>query len=366
MSSNVQDICGWPPPFANAAYQPDASSRRARYGGLQVHNLRQATTANSLVPSIIQGLRAEDRELPSLLLWDDQGLSLFNAILDSPEYYLANKEWALLHNEVHNIVASISSGDRLVELGAGNMKKTALILHTLQSQRKYIHYIACDVDRVALQRGLRNLQAIFPASTSSIKIQGLVATYEDCAAWLQRKSGSGHTSLMWLGNSLANFPPPEASEYIRSFLSTGASLILALDGCQDHEQIARAYEGPSNQKFVLNGLRHANDVLGTDAFDVRNWSFLGRWNPELWMHESFYAAKRDLTLKIGRETFVFRKGETIRSIRSGKWPKPKVVDICREAGGDVVDWWMNPDESYGKSTTPMGYLARVLIDSVSD
>lgn len=120
MSSNVQDIRGWPPPFANAAYQPDASSRRARYGGLQVHNLRQATTAtNSLVPSIIQGLRAEDRELPSLLLWDDQGLSLFNAILDSPEYYLANKEWALLHNEVHNIVASISSGDRLVELGAG-------------------------------------------------------------------------------------------------------------------------------------------------------------------------------------------------------------------------------------------------------
>jgi uncharacterized SAM-dependent methyltransferase len=82
------------------------------------------------------------------------------------------------------------------------------------------------------------------------------------------------------------------------------------------------------------------------------------------MHESFYVAERDLTLTIGGEAFAFRKGETIRSIRSGKWPKPKVVDICREAGGDVVDWWMNPDESYGKSANLMGSLAHALIDSL--
>jgi uncharacterized SAM-dependent methyltransferase len=119
MTINVQDTRGWPSPFPNAAYQPDASSRRVRYSGLQVHNLRRQAATGSLVPSILQGLRAEERELPSLLLWNDQGLSLFNAVLDSADYYLANKEWALLRDEVQNIVASISSGDRLIDLGAG-------------------------------------------------------------------------------------------------------------------------------------------------------------------------------------------------------------------------------------------------------
>ena len=233
------------------------------------------------------------------------------------------------------------------------MKKTALILSTLQSQDKYIHYIACDVDRSALRRCIRDLQTVFPASSSNIKIQGLHATYEDCAAWLKRNEGSGHTSLIWLGNSMANFTPPEASEYIRSFLGAGSSMIVALDGCQDQEQIARSYEGQSNREFVLNGLPHANELLGANVFDIEDWGFRGRWNPELWMHESFYAAERDLTLTICGETFNFRKDEKMRSIRSGKWPKPKVVDICREAGGKIIEWWMNPEESYGKSANPI-------------
>ncbi|OCK74422.1 hypothetical protein K432DRAFT_339000 [Lepidopterella palustris CBS 459.81] len=314
---------------------------------IQLHDVRRQATAQSLVPCIVDGLKSERRQSPPLLLWNDRGLSLFDAVLDSPDYYPATREWSLLHNAVRKISYSISSGDRLIELGAGNMKKTALILHTLQAQHKHVQYFACDVDRSALRRCIRELQKLFPAKSSNIKIQGLLGTYEDCAAWLKCNKSNSHTSLMWLGNSMANFTPREASEYIRSFLSSGSSMIIALDGCQDQEQIARSYEGQCNREFVLNGLPHANQLLGTNAFDINDWEFVGRWNSKLWMHESFYVARKDLALTVCGETYHFRMGETIRSIRSGKWPKMKVMEICREAGGKVMDSWMNCEETYG-------------------
>ena len=116
-----QDTHGWPPTFAKASSRPDASSRTGvrNVEKIQLHDIRRQATAQSLVPSILSGLKAEDRESPSLLLWNDRGLSLFDAVLESPDYYLATREWSLLRETVDKIVSSISSGDRLIELGAG-------------------------------------------------------------------------------------------------------------------------------------------------------------------------------------------------------------------------------------------------------
>jgi uncharacterized SAM-dependent methyltransferase len=87
--------------------------------GLQVIDIRRQKAPASLVPSILAGLRSKERELPGLLLWNDRGLSLFDAVLESPDYYLTRREWSLLSAAVHEIVSSIQSGDRLIELGAG-------------------------------------------------------------------------------------------------------------------------------------------------------------------------------------------------------------------------------------------------------
>jgi EasF-like predicted methyltransferase len=231
-----------------------------------------------------------------------------------------------------------------------NMKKTVLILQALQSQQKHVHYIACDVDAVGLRRYLQELQIIFPAATSTIRIQGLIGTYEDYAAWLKYNTNpkNCYTFLMWLGNSIANFTPQEASDYIRNFLGEGSSMIVGIDGCKNQQEIALSYEGECNRKFILNGLLHANQLLGTKAFDIDDWEIVGRWNAEVWMHESFYVARKDLAVNLGDEKFCFRKGDRMMSIRSGKWPKKKVVEICGNAGGRVAENWMNSNKSYGE------------------
>jgi EasF-like predicted methyltransferase len=227
------------------------------------------------------------------------------------------------------------------------MKKTELLLHTLQGQQKRVEYFACDVDESALRRGISELRARFEGSSPYITIHGLLGTYEDCAAWLKLKSGALPTLLIWLGNSMANFTPEQASKYVQSFLSSGSSMIIALDGCQDQREIAESYEGQCNREFILNGFSNANQILDDDVFAVNDWGFEGKWNPDLCMHESFYVAQRDLTVNACGETYRFKSGETMRSIRSGKWPRAKVLEICNNAGGRVKELWMNENQSYG-------------------
>lgn len=133
-------------------------------------------------------------------------------------------------------------------------------------------------------------------------------------------------------------------------------MIAAVDGNTNKAEIARAYEGPANQKFVLNGLAHANDLLGAGVFDPRDWSFRGKWNDDTWTHESFYVAERDLVITVRGKRFEFKKGEMMKSIQSGKWPRSKVVSVCEEAGGVDVDCWMDERESYGMYIFMLGEL----------
>lgn len=116
------DAQSWSPILSKDVFRAETSSFNGSVRNverIQLHDIRRQATAQSLVPCIVDGLKSERRECPPLLLWNDRGLSLFDAVLDSPDYYPATREWSLLHNAVHKISYSISSGDRLIELGAG-------------------------------------------------------------------------------------------------------------------------------------------------------------------------------------------------------------------------------------------------------
>ncbi|KAL3421183.1 Ergothioneine biosynthesis protein 1-like protein 1 [Phlyctema vagabunda] len=315
----------------------------------QLYDIRQQTERLNLIPEILNGLRREHKELPSLLLWDSRGLGLFDVILDSTNYYPSKREPELLQARVRKIASTISSGDRVIELGAGNMRKTALILRTLEEQGKEIEYFALDVARAALKASLRELALLFPAPTK-IKLRGLLGTYEDCASWLRWNESTTKTSLLWLGNSIANFKPVEAAALLANFFPSGRqtpTMIIGVDGCQDQSQIMKSYENENSAKFVLNGLKHANNLLGAEVFRSSDWGFAARWNSRTMMHESFYIAEKDIILKIEGETFHCRKGECVKAIMSGKWPLRKVSATCKKAGVQVLDSWMNEEQSYG-------------------
>ena len=222
-------------------------------------------------------------------------------------------------------------------------------------QQKHVDYFALDVSPSSLRSSIRELLGLFPWNPKT-NIQGLLGTYEDCISWLHGQSDQNSpVTLLWLGNSIANFTPSEASDLIARFFRAGQAspvpvqMIAGIDGCQREDEIVESYESDKSCNFILNGLDCANNLLGTKTFLTQDWDFCGEWNVKKSMHESFYVARHNVFLEIEGEEFQIRPGERVRAIQSGKWPQVKVADICAAANTSIINTWSNQDGSYGMS-----------------
>lgn len=59
------------------------------------------------------------KAVPSILLWDDRGLELFDEITTCPDYYPTRAELALLDQHSDDIVTAVGQNRIIIELGAG-------------------------------------------------------------------------------------------------------------------------------------------------------------------------------------------------------------------------------------------------------
>lgn len=66
-------------------------------------------------------------ELPSLLLWDKEGLQLFERITYHPDYYLTGDEIEILQKHSEQIAEIIEQGAIVLELGSGFVQHSYLL-----------------------------------------------------------------------------------------------------------------------------------------------------------------------------------------------------------------------------------------------
>ncbi len=85
---------------------------------LQLLSIRQSGLLD-LKECIISGLQETPKSMPSLLLWDDQGLRNFDAWTKAPAYYPKRCEWEILNNYRHDIACQFPARSVLIELGCG-------------------------------------------------------------------------------------------------------------------------------------------------------------------------------------------------------------------------------------------------------
>ena len=60
-----------------------------------------------------------ERRMPTMLLYDEQGLKLFEDITYLDEYYLTNAEIEVLEKHAADIAQFVQAGSQIVELGSG-------------------------------------------------------------------------------------------------------------------------------------------------------------------------------------------------------------------------------------------------------
>ena len=92
------------------------------HSDVPIIDIREGEFDFSLVDDIHKQLEARqghEKRLPTLLLYDEQGLKLFEDITYLEEYYLTNAEIEVLTNHADEIARNICAGSLVVELGSG-------------------------------------------------------------------------------------------------------------------------------------------------------------------------------------------------------------------------------------------------------
>ncbi|KAJ2972294.1 hypothetical protein NUW58_g9215 [Xylaria curta] len=336
---------------AKGAYKPQESATETPG---DIIDIRRNKVKDSLKGEIYRLFHSQKgpRELPTLLLYDVKGLQLFEKITYLEEYYLTNAEIEVLQRSAAAIAANIPSGSMLVELGSGNLRKVKLLLQAFEDAAKDIDYYALDLSEQELSRTLAQLPTF-----QHIRCHGLLGTYDDGREWLLSASHVARRKcVLHMGSSIGNFSPSEAADFLRGFAdilqpedithTTVSGLILRQGGPW---LISSSYnlidEEGITHEFILNGLQHANEILGEPVFRLEDWRVIGEYvyDNEGGRHRAFYSPVRD-TVVMGE---TIKAHERIQVEQSFKYSKEACDSLWKSAGVLETGRWMTDDQDYG-------------------
>jgi EasF-like predicted methyltransferase len=209
-----------------------------------------------------------------------------------------------------------------------------------------------ELDYYALDLSLEELNRTFAAISTQtyhhVRFHGLHGTYDDALAWLHNPDNRKQpTCVLSMGSSLGNFHRTEAAAFLGKFatlLSPSDSLIIGLDGCKDRDKVYRAYndsKGVTHQ-FYLNGLSHANAVLGYEAFKPGQWEVVCSYDEANGCHQAFYVPTEDVTIN----GMSLRKGEKILFEEAFKYDSQERARLWHDAGLMPVAEFGNVSDDY--------------------
>ena len=193
--------------------------------------------------------------------------------------------------------------------------------------------------------------------TKFVKVRGLLGTYDDCVAWLAsypKMIIQSSVTFLWMGNSIANLQPCDASLLLSRFShvctkqAIACQFIVAADACTHKTTIMAAYDTTKAplHDFVLNGLRHANTVLGRGVFQASDWTCAVEFNDHENVLNTYYTPRRDLQVEIDGSAVDFRQGDRILAITSGKWTEKNMHAVSVNAGLHIADTWRDMSRIY--------------------
>ncbi|KUJ16343.1 uncharacterized protein LY89DRAFT_586353 [Mollisia scopiformis] len=357
-------------------WQPVSSS--GQNCKVDIIDIRHDAVQINLKEEIFRSLRPQTgpKQLPTLILYDERGLQLFEQITYLDEYYLTNAEIDVLKSSAHKIAEAIPAGSMVIELGSGNLRKVSILLQALDALGKEIDYYALDLSLKELKRTLEQVPPL-----KYVKCHGLHGTYDDGLDWLKMPEAAGRPKcIMSLGSSIGNFHVHEAASFLKNFadiLQPSDSMLIGLDATSDPAKVYHAYNVPDHEgvthKFVLNGLLHANEILGEQVFNLEDWKVIGEYayDEQGGRHQAFYAPIRNLNFK----DVQFKAGERVKVEQSLKYSLEEANNLWQTAGLREVNRWSASSDAYsvhlltknnmGFNTDPAVY-ARTVVPTMDD
>ncbi len=296
-------------------------------------SLRQQFAVDVLI-----GLSESPKKLSSKYFYDNEGSQIFAQITELSEYYLTRCEQEIL--ETHKeIIADLIEGQRfnLVELGAGDGRKTRLLLEHFLDRQLEFRYIPIDISESAMKGWVESLGADYP----ELETQGLVCEYFEGLKWLSSLSGRKNL-ILFLGSNIGNFNVSEARTFLYSLwnvLHQGDYLLTGFDLKKDIELLRRAYNDSKGitRNFNLNLLTRINQELGGN-FDLSKFQYNSVYDVFTGAMESYLVSTETQTVMIEelRQSFTFEAWEPIHTEFSYKYLESDITMLADQTGFSIV------------------------------
>ncbi len=296
---------------------------------------------HELALSVLEGLSARPKSLPSRLFYDDKGSALFRQIMNLEEYYPTRCEAEILERQGDKIISHLK-GDRLnlVELGCGDGAKTILLLQSILKQKKSLKFVPLDISKAAVESLLKNLEKEFKELT--FDIQGLVAEYFQGLTWLT-ENVADRNLVLFLGSNIGNFNRPTALRFLRHLwhsLNDGDLVLIGFDLKKDLDVLYDAYNDKKGitKEFNFNVLDRINQTLGGN-FDRKNFQHQGLYNIQTGAMESYLISEVKHTVHIEElgKDFEFAPWEPIHMEYSYKYLPADIEDLSSSTGFEILE-----------------------------
>jgi len=288
---------------------------------------------------VLAGLSSTPRSLSSKYFYDDEGSRLFQEIMRLPEYYLTGCEFDIFSTQTDAIYRAFADGDGrfdLIELGAGDGTKTAVLVEHFLQQGADITYSPIDISQEALDALTAKFNAEFPA----LKMSARNGDYFQILDSLRIGDGRRKV-LLFLGSNIGNFSREQSVAFFRSLrgvMSNDDLLFIGFDLQKDPHVIANAYDDPAGvtARFNLNLLTRINRELGGN-FDLDKFTHYANYRPIEGSARSYLVSRERQTVRIdalGRE-FEFDQWEAVFMEISQKYSLRMIEDLAGESGFEI-------------------------------
>ena len=308
---------------------------------LDVHDLQPTTETHR--EEVIDGLRRENKRLPSKLFYDKRGSQLFEDICQLDEYYLTRTELASMDEHAAAMARCLGENVVLVELGSGASLKTRILLDHLHRPSGYV---PVDISREHLEQSAASINEDYPR----LPVAPVCADFTQPFRLPANVSGAGHAVVYFPGSTIGNFPPDEAIQLlrnIREICDDDGGLLIGIDRKKDIATLEAAYndsEGVTAQ-FNLNMLSRINDELETN-FDEEQFEHAAHFNPQHGRIEMHLVSTCDQTVRLNGHQFEFEDGETICTEFSYKFSIGQFSEMASQAGFRLQQSWSDKEELF--------------------
>ena len=295
-----------------------------------------ATKHDTFAEDVLRGLSATPKSLSSKYFYDDEGSRLFRKIMELPEYYLTRAEFEIFETQASQIFEAFTESSEafdLIELGAGDGTKTAVLIEHFLRRAADFTYSPIDISREAVDSLTGKFNARFPG----LRINARVGDYFRILETLKTESARPKI-LLFLGSNIGNFSREASIEFfrhLRAVMNAQDLLFIGFDLQKDPRVILAAYDDADGvtAEFNLNLLRRINRELGGN-FDLSKFSHYAIYRPTECAARSFLISREQQEVYIERldKTFRFKPWEPIFMEISQKYNTEMIEELARLGG----------------------------------